>query len=144
MEAWSILLRAVLCIALALNGSVSAMTNRGHGESKNSSVISAAAKPDTEKSDHAASKQQGCHHVTADASPVDTALPGHAPCPDNGSGDCCKHGTCGGSCAQHCAASILPPSIPRAASLPSTDSAKELAIGHLAPPLPHLIRPPII
>ncbi len=149
MRAWSVFLHVVLCIALILNGSVPAMAHGGHGESKSSSATSGAVKPDVETTHHAAPKQHGCHDEAASVSHVDAAssdqaaAPGHAPCSKDGGGDCCKQGTCGGSCAQHCAASLLPPSTPRAASLPSADSARKIAIGHHAPPLPHLIRPPL-
>ncbi|WP_147652670.1 CopL family metal-binding regulatory protein [Vulcaniibacterium gelatinicum] len=56
--------------------------------------------------------------------------------------DCCAPGSCQCACI-HLAQAMLPPPAPAATVLVPARSTRPLPPGRAAPPLPHLIRPPI-
>ncbi|MFZ5635578.1 MAG: CopL family metal-binding regulatory protein [Pseudomonadota bacterium] len=149
MKIWPVIARAILCAALVLNGAVPAIAHVDHHFPASGKAVSPvpAAEGHAQHGDHhAAAKamdaEHGCHGDAADFAPVE---PDDAPSTPAGDlGDCCEQGICTGNCAQHCAASIPPVVGLRTASLESAGAVRPLPAGHRAPPLPHLIRPPIV
>ena len=139
MSARSILLRVLLCVALVFNGAASATASvrmmQMHAQSDG-----AAASADA----HASAMTESdtpCHHdgQAQHPEPGDStapAKPGH-PAPG-----CCESGACTCSCVSHVVA-MVPALAFRGISLADAGSIPPMALGHAAPGLPHLIRPPI-
>lgn len=134
MSVWSILLRLLLAAALIFNGAASAvasvhMNHMGAVEA----VVQAEPLP---------AENPPCHEHSATTaadqpSPAVDAGDDQAPSPD-----CCKSGACRCACVHHATAAILglglvAPIVGHAASV------RPMSMGHAAPALPNLIRPPI-
>ena len=138
-----LLLRVLLSLCLILNGSgyamASAHMSMGHQESGGAMGQLAA--------DPADSAQPPCHQLhdaapqaaeQAPGSPPDTA----AVDSDSPSPDCCKSGACRCACVQHVPATIPVHALGEAA-MEHAAIVLPLTLGHAAPALPDLIRPPI-
>lgn len=131
MRLSTLLLRLSLVLALIANGTTSAF----------------AATP--MQAAQTESAQPPCHEQvaatgtsTADAEVTAVNAPGHAPGTDHGSPDCCQSAKCQGACMHHVAATSASVHILEA-SIDHASGVRPLKMGHAAPPLPHLIRPPI-
>lgn len=134
-----LLLRVLLSLSLILNSSGYAMASAhmsvGHQDS-----VSATGQPAADPADSA---QPPCHQhdeaaEQAPGIPPDTA----AVDSDSPSPDCCKSGACRCACVQHVPATIPVHALGEAA-MEHAAIVLPLTLGHAAPALPDLIRPPI-
>ena len=143
MSLWPILLRVLLGVALVLNGATAAvaamhLAGNASAASTQSSVTEGSA---------VASESTPCHQVEQPLEP--TPLKGLAAAqqqipdaPPHADPDCCESGTC--ECAWiHVAPLDYLGNSLRPMVGDGSRSARWLAVGHAAPALPHLIRPPI-
>lgn len=144
----ALILRVLLALALVLNGSgyaVAATTmafaapgvHGGHGRIADSGRLA----------------QDGACHERADATqvhaahsaaietqdPADGAMPGHD---DSDTPECCQGAQCHCPCVQQLAATLSDPCL-RDTIVDVDAGMQAMRSGHPAPPLPHLIRPPI-
>ena len=142
MSTRAILLRLLLCIALVFNGAASAMASvqmmQMHADGQGTASVPvptmvAGAEP-----------AMPCHHdgqashsqdAAAAATPSKDQQPHQTP-------DCCKSSTCTCACV-HQAAAMVPMLVFQGATLLHVGSVRSMTVGHPAPALPHLIRPPI-
>ena len=142
MSTRAILLRLLLCIALVFNGAASAMASvqmmQMHADGQGTASVPvptmvAGAEP-----------AMPCHHdgqashsqdAAAAATPSKDQQPHQTP-------DCCKSSTCTCACV-HQAAAMVPMLVFQGATLLHVGSVRSMTVGHTAPALPHLIRPPI-
>ena len=142
MSTRAILLRLLLCIALVFNGAASAMASvqmmQMHADGQGTASVPvptmvAGAEP-----------AMPCHHdgqashsqdAAAAATPSKDQQPHQTP-------DCCKSSTCTCACV-HQAAAMVPMLVFQGATLLHVGSVRSMTLGHPAPALPHLIRPPI-
>lgn len=153
MSVWSILLRVSLCVALMFNGATTAVASvqmtrmhAGMAQQAGPTGQPETMSPAIVMSD--ADNAMPCHQHEAQPA-QSTGLEQGAAAPDTGSPkskhpapDCCKSGMCRCACMQHAVAAI--PMLPfNAATIEHADSVRPMALGHAAPALPHLIRPPI-
>jgi hypothetical protein len=154
MRLWPTLLRVLLIAALALNGAVPAMAaiQMGHGTG-----------PGDTASDSIGSEEAACHSpILQGAAPVHAHGTTHdhasttaetivetiatdldqAPDQGNHEGECCESGTCRCACLHSCPAMVR-----MVAALPAVmehaSNVGRMPASHVAPALPHLIRPPI-
>lgn len=154
MRLWPTLLRVLLIAALALNGAVPAMAaiQMGHDPGPGPGDTATA-------SDSAGSEEPACHppspqgaapvhahgtvhdHVSAPAETIATDLD-QAPDQGHHEGDCCESGACRCACLHSCPAMVRV-----VAALPAVvehaSNVGRMSASHVAPTLPHLIRPPI-
>ena len=142
MSTRAILLRLLLCVALVFNGAASAMASvqmmQMHADGQGTASVPvptmvAGAEP-----------AMPCHHdgqashsqdAAAAATPSKDQQPHQTP-------DCCKSSTCTCACV-HQAAAMVPMLVFQGATLLHVGSVRSMTLGHPAPALPHLIRPPI-
>ena len=140
MPARAILLRLLLCVALVFNGAASAMSSvqmiqmHADGQAALSTPVKPKANAVVAMPCHHAMQPSQHHGFANDAKPF-KAKP--APVPD-----CCKTSTCTCACVTHVAV-MLPMIALHGIAIAHTSSVRPLALGHPAPGLPHLIRPPI-
>ena len=133
MSSRAILLRLMLCVALVFNGATSAMASvqmaQMHGQAGEMHVSASTVVEEAEPA-------VPCHHdgSTHDGS-TDIAKPikGEHPAPD-----CCKSSTCTCACVSHVAA-VVPMAPFLTTAIAHASSVRPMALGHAAPPLPHLI-----
>lgn len=141
MSSFSILLRVLLCLSVALYGSgaATAATHMqiGHGN------VAGATGPT-----HAGAAEAGTAPCS-DASEVGLSAAHEAPAGEDGgsstaaeSADCCKATSCDCSCANPAQVATIALTAGGAAAAHSV-VASPMGTGHTAPALPHLIRPPI-
>ena len=141
MSTRAILLRLLLCIALVFNGAASAMASvqlmQMHADGQGTASIPVPTMADAEPA-------MPCHHdgqashsqdAAAAATPSKDQQPHQTP-------DCCKSSTCTCACV-HQAAAMVPMLVFQGATLLHVGSVRSMTLGHPAPALPHLIRPPI-
>jgi hypothetical protein len=141
MSFWQIILRVLLGVALVLNGASGAAAAvrmqmphaDGHAETtltKESPDISAVDAPCHQEAAAVVSKGQG---AAADPEPAKPKPP---------SPECCKSSSCNCVCVQ---AAQAPPASAFIDTLLAghSQSVRPLLLGHPAPALPHLNRPPI-
>ena len=140
MPARAILLRLLLCVALVFNGAASAMSSvqmiQMHANGQ--TAVSAPVKPMADTADAMPchhDMQSSQHHGSANDAKPFKAKP--APVPD-----CCKSSTCACACVTHVAV-MLPMIALHGIAIAHIGSVRSMALGHPAPVLPHLIRPPI-
>lgn len=149
MSAPALLLRVLLCVTLALNGSGYAVAATDMEVSHLSSLAATDAMHDPmgPTSVLPSGKQMPCHEAgkavtkhagNTAAGLIDTrdsdATPAEEP-------ECCaSHGGC--ACLQHLTATVPELEI-RTAMVGHFTSHSTMSTAHAAPPLPHLIRPPI-
>ncbi len=132
MARFAPLLRALLCLLLLVNGSVSAhMAASSALEGAPAAAMVGDDTPappchdDMDDMDMAGMQDSGDHH------------------PQGDSPDCCKAGTCDGFCAQHASALVWP--LWPGASAPLQAGAPDYtADGHASARLSHRHRPPIL
>lgn len=136
----ALMLHVILCVALVFNGAASAMVSarmaQMHGQTgevhsaKQAPVAAAGADDARPCHDNAHAMHDGAR---GDAKPAK----GEQPAPD-----CCKSNTCTCACVNHVAAVVPPPAF-QASPIAHDNSVRRMTLGHAAPPLPNLIRPPI-
>jgi len=145
MSPLRVLLRALLCISLVLNGSGVAVA-----AIKMQTAHATVAMTTTPPSDSSSgvARAEACHEAPAMAMP---AVHDHGVTADDGtdtstctheSPDCCKASTCECNCLQLVQASIATSGIGEPMVVHST-GVPPMKTGHPSPALPHLIRPPI-
>jgi hypothetical protein len=141
MSVWSILLRVLLSLSLALNG-VSAAAAAVHMPLMLKTATQAAS---TGMQD-VAGPGMPCHgHHGASKEIAQGVAPAAAPDPapvKSPSPDCCKSGLCRCACV-HGVQATLVADVSTPAILEHDRSVRPLLLGHAAPAAPHLIRPPI-
>lgn len=141
MSTRAILLRLLLCVALVLNGAASAMTSvqvtQMHADEHE--AVSAPVAPMA-----IGESEMPCHHdgqsahsddAAGAAAPAKDKQPRQAP-------DCCKSSTCTCACVHQAVAMVSMMAVQGVVSL-HVSSVRPMALGHPAPALSHLIRPPI-
>lgn len=146
MTVRAILLRVILSVALVFNGAASAMTSvemaQMHAQTGVAHQHAQAgvahpheqSEPKTSMSDAAP-----CH----DEQPKVHADDSHAGSPTKAEHpDCCTSTSCTCACVSHVVAVVPVPALAGVAT-PNADLLLPVLINHVAPPLPHLIRPPI-
>lgn len=136
MKVWPALLRVLVSFALVLNGIGGAV---------------AATRMDIDRMpmlEHASPKVEGtvmpCHEHpnTQTAGHPQQVSSDPLPSEKTPTPDCCKAGACTCACAHVTAVTL--PSLQRAAPIPNrTPAVQWVPLSHVAPALPHLIRPPI-
>lgn len=139
MSSRAILLRLMLCVALVFNGATSAMASvqmaQMHGQAGEMHTSASTAMAEAELA------MPPCHHdgQAAHTGSADIAKPakGEHPAPD-----CCKSSTCTCACVSHVAA-VVPMAPFLTTAVARAGSVRPMALGHPAPALLHLIRPPI-
>lgn len=136
MSIWSILLRLLLVVAFVSNtmGTAVASVHLAQPETME------AAPPVKAASSEALQCHE--HHQAATLADEQSSTPaGKGPSP-HPSPDCCKSGACRCACVQHAPALMIAlgfyPLI-----IEHARSVRPMSSGHVAPALPHLIRPPI-
>jgi hypothetical protein len=141
MSTRAILLRLLLCIALVFNGAASAMASvqmmQMHADGQGTASIPVPTMADAEPA-------MPCHHdgqASHSQDAADAATPSKDKQPHQAP-DCCKSSTCTCACV-HQAAAMVPMMAFQGAALLHAGSVRSMALGHPAPALPHLIRPPI-
>ena len=141
-----LLLRLLLILALIANGATSAFAAT---QMQVAHLSENAAEVKASKLARAESATPPCHeHASArQLSTVDDETsPGHisdsAGDTEHGSTDCCKSAKCVCACMQHVATTPATMHVLQA-SVDHASSGRPLKVGHTAPALPHLIRPPI-
>ena len=140
MLLWSLLLRALLCLCLVLNGMAAASASAHLPMADHIGAASVAANP----ASMAATQDASCHGhgatAMADQDEATTATP--EPAKPKHSPDCCTSGICNCACVHIAQAGV--PALQLPASSPDhARSVRALTLGHAAPALPHPIRPPI-
>lgn len=141
---FSILLRVLLIISLVLNGSGYAVASThmqmGHMDMAVSTPQSATDRVVTAEPPCPQDQHNGAS--TSAAQRPDTApnpAPGKSKHP---APDCCKFGACSCACV-HQAQAAVPAYTLRYAVIEHAGGVRPMKLGHVAPTLPHLIRPPI-
>lgn len=137
----AILLRVLLTITLVLNGVTTAVAATHLEEGRRNHVMSVEVTVAP-----AASGSTPCHQPDQTPGPVmhdrdatDKAVAGESAHPTP---DCCDTGTCECACI-HAAQLDFSGSSLRPFAEDDSRGVRRLALGHAAPALPHLIRPPI-
>lgn len=138
----SLFLRVLICVVLIANGIGLAQASTRMPLAHAGEGAHAAGGTDA---------ATGCHSGMAttghDGMPMDRAAQGHAAgeaahAADPGSADCCEGTVCECECIQHLSAGVSAGVLP-VAILVRGDPLVDGGSQHLAPRLPHLIRPPI-
>nr|WP_280640385.1 CopL family metal-binding regulatory protein [Pseudoxanthomonas mexicana] len=120
---------------LALNGAWSAYASVSMGSA---TAGQASQEPSVVSDEDCAAHHNPSHH--ADAPSIEKAKKaGHG---DHAGPDCCKSSACRCACVHACA-SALPAHMYVSVQLALGLHVMPLPLGHAAPALPHLIRPPI-
>lgn len=132
----TVLIRVLLSVALILNGATQAMVSvqMTHGAASIASMPEKKASSEMPCHQH----EQAAASLTADPS----AAPDSPPKTKHPAPDCCKFGACRCACL-HSAPAAVPMMIYTPALVDHSQSVLPIALGHVAPALPHLIRPPI-
>lgn len=135
VSASSLLLRLFLIAMLVLNGAWSAFASVSMNPvmEEQASEVAAAVQVDEDCFAHHSAE----HHP--DATSIEKAGTGHG---DHAGPDCCKSPACRCACVHACA-SALPARLHVSVQLALGLDVMPLPLGHAAPALPHLIRPPI-
>lgn len=137
MTVRAILLRVILSVALVFNGAASAMASVEMAQMHAQTGVAhqhEQGMPMTSMSDAAP-----CH----DEQPKVHSDDSHAGSPTKAEHpDCCTSTSCTCACVSHVVAVVPVPALPGVAT-PNADLLLPVLINHVAPPLPHLIRPPI-
>lgn len=136
MSFWAVLLRVLLSVALIVNGATTAMASvqMAHGAASIAATPVKPASVETPCNEH-----QQTASVTADPPSSATV---ESPKSKHATSDCCKSGACRCACMQSASAS-LPMMMFTPALVEHSQSVRPMALGHAAPALPQLIRPPI-
>ncbi|MEJ7746955.1 MAG: CopL family metal-binding regulatory protein [Luteimonas sp.] len=138
------MLRLLLALVLLANGIGSAFAATRMQVEGFGARAAAVAMAQSDASTGAAhcDEHAGMDAVVMDASAMSSHAPGDAQDSDSDSGDCCASGFCLCACVQLVLAGIENLHMLESAVTRDT-TAQVLSIGHAAPALPHLIRPPI-
>ena len=136
MSARFVWLRLLLCVALVFNGATSAMASvqmmQLHAQAEDA-VGSAGTHADA-----MAESTLPCHH--GEQAPQESTAPAKTRHP--ATPDCCKSDTCTCACVSPVVA-MVPTLASHDVPMADAGNIRPLALGHAAPALPHLIRPPI-
>lgn len=140
MPIWSLLLRAFLSLVLILNGMGTAAASV-HLPGFTMVASTEAAAPST----LADAGELPCHQQQGEAASAGAGYPSADPprdSADHQQPDCCKSGLCRCECMHSAHAAVMAWAI----TTPFIEHGivvRSLPLGHAAPALPHLIRPPI-
>lgn len=145
MSASALLLRLLLCVILILNGSGAAFAATGMelAHRAGAGAHGAVASTHTNMADEASTgEQRPCHGSAPGPDPEPTQPASkHAVSDDRpADGDCCPSSHC--ACLQHLTAT-MPQFVIRPAVIAKAASDRAISRAHTAPPILHLIRPPI-
>jgi hypothetical protein len=142
MSVWALLLRVLLSVALVLNGATGAAAavrmQMTHGDGQALAAL-AAESPELSSGD-----MPPCHQQTTEAdgeAPLAAADPAPAGS-KHSTPDCCKSSSCNCVCA-HATQAPLASTFVHAPLVDRSQNVRPLLLGHPAPALPHLNRPPI-
>ena len=135
----SLLLRFMLIASLLLNGAWSAFASVGMGAGQPSHANDMPVQSAPQSDEDCAAHSSATHHAAADTASEDGSENAHG---DHSGPDCCKSSACQCACVHACA-SALPSHVYVSVQPVLGLGAMPLALGHPAPALPHLIRPPI-
>lgn len=136
MSLWAVLLRVLLSVALILNGATTAMASVQMTHEFASKAATSVKTTSVEMPCH---QHQQSAVSTADAPVAPPVLPSNAKHP---APDCCKSSACRCACL-HAAPAAVPMMAFTPVMVEHTQSVRPMSLGHAAPALPHLIRPPI-
>lgn len=148
MTLGTVLLRLSLCLALVFNGMATAAGSVRMAQMRTPmDHVSGHALQSVAKASHARDAMPCDQHQTLSAQPADSEQVGTGPGSTasvsvHPAPDCCKSGTCRCACLQQ-SASTLPTMALHVMLVAQTDSVRPMVLGHTAPALPHLTRPPI-
>lgn len=138
------MLRVLLALALMANGTSSVFAaTRMQVESFGARIaVVDGTQSDASTAAAPCDEHAGMDALAMDPSAMTPHMGGDAPDSGGESGDCCKAAQCVCACVLHAVAGmanvhVMEPLIDR------DTTAQVLGTGHAAPPLPHLIRPPI-
>lgn len=141
MSVWALLLRVLLSVALVLNGATGAAAavhmQMPHDDGQALPTLVA-------ESPESSSVDMPCHHQatgTSDEAPLAAADPAPAGS-KHSTPDCCKSSSCNCVCA-HATQAPLASTFIHAPLVDRSQNVRPLLLGHPAPALPHLNRPPI-
>ncbi len=143
MRVWPILLRVLLSLSLIFNGSGVVLAG-SHAHPEDAAAVQTAA----ETAERPAAAQPPCHeHHQADTSASSNAIDEPAEvlqalAIDDASTDCCQSGSCRCGCVHHSSFGFAGQSL-RAVAIEHPVLTAVVWNRYAAPPLPHLIRPPI-
>nr|WP_295379087.1 CopL family metal-binding regulatory protein [Pseudoxanthomonas sp.] len=130
MSLLSLLMRCLLCAALVLNGASAAAASVGMLETAHASGATEDANGNPHATDCA-------RHPVAPTTGGASSVPDPSPDPD-----CCKAANCTCACVHGCA-TVVSTSTPTPVIILHAQRLPAPPVGHPAPVLPHLIRPPI-
>ncbi|WP_313231832.1 CopL family metal-binding regulatory protein [Stenotrophomonas acidaminiphila] len=139
VSAPTLLLRLLLIVVLVLNGAWSAFASVSVSPAGGNQATFAATAAVEGNEDCVAHHSQVPH--TGDAKALDEIGGVHGD-QDHAGPDCCKSSACRCACVHACA-SALPTYLYVSVQLALGLHVRPLPLGHTAPALPHLIRPPI-
>jgi hypothetical protein len=137
MSVWSLLLRVLLSLMLAVNGVAAAAVSVQMADAVDAEAARAG--------DSATAVDMPCHARHAQAMPDDAspaAMAALAPATGKHASDCCKSGLCRCACTQG-AHAVLLASVDSVRVAGHDSGARAPAVACPAPALPHPIRPPI-
>lgn len=142
MSVWALLLRVLLSVALVLNGAAGAAAavrmQMPHGDGQALAAM-AVESPELSSDD-----VPPCHQPATEAdgeAPLAAADPAPAGS-KHSTPDCCKSSSCNCVCA-HATQAPLASTFVHAPLVDRSQNVRPLLLGHPAPALPHLNRPPI-
>lgn len=140
MPTWASLLRVMLIFSLIVNGSGYALASAPMQMGYMPEPAAAAA------TEPAPASSLPCHEQTSHAAPAGAPMTASQDVPPSASertaDDCCSSGACNCDCTH--AQATLPADAHVVVSVEHLPAACALQAGHIAPTLPHSMRPPIV
>lgn len=134
----SLILRLFLALALAANGIGSAFAAT-HMQISSVGAAAASIRMDDREAAEECDKHSGMDATALQDNSVPSDLPGNA---GEESAGCCQAGLCACVCVMHAVAGMANNRVIETL-IDRDTTAQVLSTGHMAPALPHLIRPPI-
>lgn len=155
MTVRAILLRVILSVALVFNGAASAMASVEMAQMHAQTGVAHQHAQAGVAHQHGQAGVAHQHEQSMPMTPMSDAAPchdeqpkvhadeAHAGSPTKAEHpDCCTSTSCTCACVSHVVAVVPVPALAGVAT-PNADLLLPVLINHVAPPLPHLIRPPI-